>query len=121
MLRAGKEVAAHVRRQRDVPCAVRRSVCSSDAPFCQYSVEVLVSISFGSLASPRSSAPALPLIGSVDVSAGERELHFGEVVVLVPGAGARRLTELGVEEHAADAGDMGEHAVEHARAVLVAS
>ena len=101
------------------PAAQRRarrtgSVCSSDAPFCQYSVEVLVSISFGSLSSPRSRAPGRRQ-SVVEHRGGERELHLREVVVLMPGAGARRLAELGVEEYPADAGDMGEHAVEHAR------
>jgi hypothetical protein len=40
----------------------------SDAPFCQYSVEVLVEISTGSLPSPRNSAPVSPLAGSVSVA-----------------------------------------------------
>ena len=44
------------------------SVCSSDAPFCQYSVEVLVSISSGSLPSPRNSEPVLPVSGSLCVA-----------------------------------------------------
>ena len=84
-------------------------MCSSDAPFCQYSVEVLVSITFGSLSSPRISAPV-----------ANGNCHLGETVILVPRAGARGLAEFGVEEHPADAGDMGEHAIEHARARFVA-
>ena len=40
-------------------------------------------------------------------------------MVLVPGAGAERLRERRVVEHPADAGDMGEHAIEHARAAFV--
>ena len=42
------------------------SVCSSDAPFCQYSVEVLVSISSGSVPSPRKSEPLMPVSGSLN-------------------------------------------------------
>ncbi len=38
---------------------------SSEAPFCQYSVEVLDSISSGSLPSPRNSEAVLPENGSV--------------------------------------------------------
>ena len=44
------------------------SVCSSEAPFCQYSVEVLVSISLGSEPSPRNSEPVLPVSGSESVA-----------------------------------------------------
>ena len=57
MLGARQAVAAHVGRQRDIATCRAGSVCSSDAPFCQYSVEVLVSITLGSLSSPRISAP----------------------------------------------------------------
>src|SRR5204862_2765243 len=41
------------------------SVCTSEAPFCQYSVALLVSITSGSVGSPLRIAPARPEDGSV--------------------------------------------------------
>src|SRR4051794_33461613 len=41
------------------------SVCTSEAPFCQYSVEELVSITNGLVASPFRIDPVCPEIGSV--------------------------------------------------------
>ena len=96
------------------------SVVSSEAPFCQYSVEVLVSISLGSLPSPRNSEPFCLVDRILERRRREGEGVLGEVVVLVLRAGARRLGERRVAEHAADAGDMAMDAVEHAAALLIA-
>ena len=40
------------------------SVWISEAPFCQYSVALLVSMTFGSVAAPLSSPPIRPDTGS---------------------------------------------------------
>ena len=84
-------------------CVPSGSVVSSDAPFCQYSVEVLVSISFGSKPSWRKSAPVLAGDRIVQRRGREREFVLGHEVVLMLRVGAERLAEFGIEEDAADA------------------
>ena len=58
-------------------CFPSGSVCSSDAPYCQYSVEVLTSIHSGSKPSLRNSAPLRLVTGSVAVAAENGNLFSG--------------------------------------------
>ena len=87
----------------------------SEAPFCQYSVEVLVSIIIGSVGRRAAAMPSVRRkTGSVETRVLNGNQFSGIEPVLVLGRGAAGHAEAVIGEHLAGAGDMAEHAVEHA-------
>lgn len=119
MLGAGNHVDAGVFRQGDVPDAQRIGVqqrCSL-LPVLGRGIG-LDQQRIGPVTAEKSTGLAGQRVG--EFGRRERKLVLGIVMVLVLSAGASRLGEGRVEEHAADAGNMRMNAVEDLAALLVA-